>query len=255
MAQIGEDLVRGVDNIAAELNLKRHEVRELIARGHLRAFKFGRQWTIIKSAVVADFKRRKDLTGAIRFSKVLWRTGVHEPRNAAIMLIAQCESFHDDRVWSLGQTWLGELDNWALCDGVAPGLIAPFVQTAVPRHRSRRREVLRWTRDLNPWIRRGALLASIRSTRVDREWEFLLKVAIRLREDPEYFVQKGLGWMLRECAHHNPRGAPRSMAQPPRTSRRDPQARAPCWVGQRTRSYPSLARGAAVLAAFHGTGQ
>ena len=153
----------------------------------------------------AHFKLHQDLTGAIKFSKVLWRTGVHEPRNAAIMLIAHCESFHDDRVWSLGQTWLGELDNWALCDGVAPGLIAPFVQTAVPRHRSRRREVLRWTRDVNLWIRRGALLASIRSTRVDREWEFLLKVAIRLREDPEYFVQKGLGWMLRECAHHNPR--------------------------------------------------
>lgn len=154
---------------------------------------------------VAEFKRREDLTGAIKFSKVLWRTGVHEPRNAAIMLISQCESFHDDRVWALGLSWLGELDNWALCDGVAPGLIAPFVQTGVPRHKSRRREVLRWTRDSNPWIRRGALLASLRSTRIDRECEFVLNVAHRLRADPEYFVQKGLGWMLRECAHHNPR--------------------------------------------------
>ena len=154
---------------------------------------------------IAEFKSRKDLTGAIRFGKALWRTGVHEPRNAAIMLIAQCEPFHDDRVWALGQNWLGELDNWALCDGVAPGLIAPFVQTEAPRHKSRRREVLRWTRDRNLWLRRGALLASIRSTRIDREWEFVLNVALRLREDPEYFVQKGLGWMLRECAHHNPR--------------------------------------------------
>ena len=154
---------------------------------------------------VAEFKRRQDLTGAIKFSKVLWQTGVHEPRTAAIMLIEHCESFYDDRVWALGQSWLGELDNWALCDGVAPGLIAPFVQTAVQKHKSRRREVLRWTRDTNPWIRRGALLASILSTRIDREWEFVLNVAVRLREDPEYFVQKGLGWMLRECAHHNPR--------------------------------------------------
>jgi 3-methyladenine DNA glycosylase AlkD len=141
----------------------------------------------------------------VRFARALWNTRVHEPRVAAIIIVSACEPFYDDRVWDLGRGWLDSLDNWGHCDGVAPGLLSPFIQVARPRHKSRRREVLRWTRDPNLWVRRGALLANLRSVRYDKEWRFLLDVATRLLEDHEYFVQKGLGWMLRECAHHNPR--------------------------------------------------
>jgi 3-methyladenine DNA glycosylase AlkD len=155
--------------------------------------------------LAAEFRNREDLTGAIRFSRALWSTKAHEPRVAAIVIVSTCEDLFDDRVWDLGRHWLDTLDNWAHCDGVAPGLLSPFIQTGRPRHKSRRREVLRWTRDTNLWVRRGALLANMRSVRYDKEWRFLLDVAGRLLDDPESFVQKGLGWMLRECAHHNPR--------------------------------------------------
>jgi 3-methyladenine DNA glycosylase AlkD len=155
--------------------------------------------------ISSEFCGRQDLTGALRYARALWSAQVHEPRLAAILIVSACAPFFDDRVWSLGRRWLEEIDNWALCDGIAPGLLAPFVQSGRPRHKSRRREVLRWTKDPNPWVRRGALLSTLRSTRYDREWAFVLSVAVKLLDDPEYFVQKGLGWMLRECAHHNPR--------------------------------------------------
>jgi 3-methyladenine DNA glycosylase AlkD len=155
--------------------------------------------------ISTDFRRRGDLTGALRYARALWAAQVHEPRLAAILIVSACAPCFDDRVWSLGRRWLDDIDNWALCDGIAPGLLAPFVQRDRPRHKSRRREVLRWTQDANLWVRRGALLSTLRSTRYDLEWDFVLAVALNLLDDPEYFVQKGLGWMLRECAHHNPR--------------------------------------------------
>ena len=120
-------------------------------------------------------------------------------------MVCACEPFYDDRVWTLGQRWAGDLDNWALCDSIGPGMLAWFVQVGRPRHKVRRREVLTWTRHPNPWMRRAALLSSVRSIRTDREWAFVLSVAQPLIEDSDYFVQKGLGWMLRECAHNNPR--------------------------------------------------
>jgi 3-methyladenine DNA glycosylase AlkD len=151
------------------------------------------------------FAATHDLEGALAYGRRLWATRAHEPRVAAIAIVSACHADYDDRVWELGRRWLGEIDNWALCDGIGPHLLGPFVCTARPRHRSRRREVIRWTSDANPWVRRGALLSTFDSTKTDGGCDFLFAVALRLLADPDYFVQKGLGWMLRECAHRRPR--------------------------------------------------
>jgi len=154
---------------------------------------------------VADLRERGDLDRVLQLAMYLWQDGAHESRMAATFVVCECSAFFDDRVWRMGSSWLGEIDNWALCDGIGPGILGPFVRREREKHRSRRREVVRWTRSDNPWVRRGALLCTLGSTRLDHEWDFLCHVALPLVEDPDYFVQKGLGWMLRECAHHNPR--------------------------------------------------
>lgn len=159
----------------------------------------------LTAPIAQEFRRSGNLTGALRFSRALWQAGVHESKTSAILIVAECERMFDDRVWDLGRNWLDQIDNWGHCDGIAPCLLAPFVQSSRHKHRSRRREVLRWTKNLNPWVRRGALLTSLRTIRTDKEHEFVLALSGRLIADDDYFVQKGLGWMLRECAHHNPR--------------------------------------------------
>jgi 3-methyladenine DNA glycosylase AlkD len=160
------------------------------------------------SAPVANaFKQSGDLRGAIAFATSLWSTRIHEPKLAAAIIVSACEPLYDDRVWRLGRVWLGDIDNWALCDGIAPNLVGPFVCASQRNHKSRRKEILRWTRDANPWVRRGALLATIRGIRDAHEYKFTFDVCRLLLNDPDYFVQKALGWMLRECAHHNPREA------------------------------------------------
>lgn len=159
----------------------------------------------IARSYASTLREERNLAGALQLAATLWADGAHESRMSAMFVVCECSPFYDDRVWTLGAGWLGDIDNWALCDGIGPGMLAPFVQTCREKHRSRRQEVVRWTRSANPWVRRGALLATMASTRHDHEWEFLARVALPLIEDPDYFVQKGLGWMLRESAHHNPR--------------------------------------------------
>jgi 3-methyladenine DNA glycosylase AlkD len=153
----------------------------------------------------APYRKNQDLAGALKLARGVWSDGAHESRTAAIVIVCSCDSFYDDRVWTLGQRWLRSIDNWAHCDGIGPGMLAPFVQSVTPRCKTRRREVLGWTGHRNPWLRRGALLATMRTVRYDKEWKLLFSIAAPLVEDPDYYVQKGLGWMLRECGHHNPR--------------------------------------------------
>ena len=159
----------------------------------------------IARSYASTLREERNLAGALQLASALWLDGAHESRMAATFVVCECSPFYDDRVWTLGAGWLSDIDNWALCDGIGPGMLAPFVQQGREKHRSRRQEVVRWTRSTNPWVRRGALLCTLASTRHDHEWDFLERVALPLVEDPDYFVQKGLGWMLRESAHHNPR--------------------------------------------------
>ena len=159
----------------------------------------------LAAPIATEFKKSGNLTPALRYARALWQTEIHEPRTSAILIVAECEPIFDDRVWKLGWAWLGQIDNWGHCDGIAGYMLAPLVKTAVHKHKSRRREMLRKTTDPNPWVRRGALVSMIPSIRTDKESEFILNLAARAIRDDDYFVQKGLGWALRECAHHNPR--------------------------------------------------
>jgi len=159
----------------------------------------------IARAFAAELCEQRDLGSALQLAAGLWQDGAHESKLAATIVVCECSSFYDERVWKLGAAWLHDIDNWALCDSIGPGMLSPFVRKDAEKYRSRRQEVVRWTRSANPWVRRGALLSTLGSTRLDHEWEFLARVALPLVQDPDYFVQKGLGWMLRECAHHSPR--------------------------------------------------
>jgi len=198
------------DELIAELKKSGKRMRALHEKRYLKSDRtfFGVAVPVIRklaAPIAAEFKKNDDLRGALRYAHALWQTEVHEPRTSAILIIAGCEPLYDEQVWELGRGWLDQIDNWGHCDGISSYLLAPLLQNSHQTYRSRRRDVTRWIRHDNPWVRRAALVSTIRNIRADKECKLILKLASRDVTDPDYFVQKGLGWMLRECAHHNPR--------------------------------------------------
>jgi hypothetical protein len=55
---IGDDLLTGVDEIAAYLKKPRRQTYYLLEKGHVPAFKLGNIWHSLKSAIRADIERR-----------------------------------------------------------------------------------------------------------------------------------------------------------------------------------------------------
>jgi 3-methyladenine DNA glycosylase AlkD len=58
--------------------------------------------------------------------------------------------------------------------------------------------------DPDLWIRRSALLATLPSVRAGTMPEAFWRYADPLLGDPEWFVRKALGWVLREHARRAP---------------------------------------------------
>jgi len=66
------------------------------------------------------------------------------------------------------------------------------------------RNVFRWAKSDNRWLRRAACVSLIQGTRRGMFFPEIRGLAVTLLQDDDDMVQKGLGWLLRETAKANP---------------------------------------------------
>jgi 3-methyladenine DNA glycosylase AlkD len=99
--------------------------------------------------------------------------------------------------------WLGRVRSWADHDALAMFLIGPMM-VADP---ARAKRPLRWAGSPSRWRRRAAAVSLIHGIRRGLFYGEARAVTERLVDDRDDMVQKGLGWMLREWAKHDPKAA------------------------------------------------
>ena len=114
------------------------------------------------------------------------------------------------------ERWLGRVRSWADHDALAMYLIGPMLVTDPGRVK----RPLRWASSPSRWRRRAAAVSLIHGIRRGLFTVEASAVTERLIADRDDMVQKGLGWLLREWAKHDPGGAvPLLMAMRGRASR------------------------------------
>jgi 3-methyladenine DNA glycosylase AlkD len=101
------------------------------------------------------------------------------------------------------ERWLGKVLSWADHDALAMYLIGPMLVTD-PR---RVKRPLRWASSPSRWRRRAAAVSLIHGIRKGLFEQEAIAVTERLLADRDDMVQKGLGWLLREWAKHDPKAA------------------------------------------------
>ena len=102
----------------------------------------------------------------------------------------------DGRLFAQMRCWLdSHASNWAQCDDLC---IKPLF-VYLKRHPARRAEVIGWGAAASPWSRRASNVALVKLVgRVDGfELDAVLANCKRLLGDPDPYVQKGIGWMLK----------------------------------------------------------
>lgn len=103
-----------------------------------------------------------------------------------------------DPMWSALTKMVDRLDNWAHSDGLS-GLISAGVEE---KPNERYPLLVKWNRDRNPWRRRQSIVSLHYYSRF-RENPLpssrTLPLIENLLEDDHFYVQRGVGWALREC--------------------------------------------------------
>lgn len=131
------------------------------------------------------------------------QSNVHEELTLALIWLAgrpQRELLMKDPRQVLGLQ--SRIDNWATSDGVSD-----FVSELLERQPKYFTQIKKWNRSKNPWERRQSLVGLYFYARLRKRFipveRALVLVENRLA-DPHFFVQKAVGWCLREIYHVNP---------------------------------------------------
>jgi 3-methyladenine DNA glycosylase AlkD len=119
-----------------------------------------------------------------------------EEKIFAVFLLENLTEDFRDPEFKLFESWLPRISSWADHDGLVHYLVSPMVASKPARTKN----VFRWAKSRNRWLRRAACVALIRGTRQKIFLPQIKRLTALLLADQDDMVQKGLGWLLRETA-------------------------------------------------------
>ncbi len=142
----------------------------------------------------------------VALADALWQTNIFEARVAAAKLLTQARIKGDEPVWRLIASWLPDFDCWAIADHACMA-----GQKRVVADPSRLDEVEGWTTSEHMWTRRAALVITLPWTKQNHPKpeelaarDRILDWAAGYVDDKEWFIQKAVGWWLRDLSKHDP---------------------------------------------------
>lgn len=156
--------------------------------------------------LVAEWRAGCTLDQRLTLAAGLWDSGIHEGMVAAAKLLTQARIRPDDQVWAVIAGWALGFQGWAVADHASAAGSRRLV--ADP---SRLDQVEGWIAHPNMGTRRAALVMTLPWTRLNHPKP--ADIAIRHRvlgwaaamaDDPDWFIQKAIGWWLRDLSRHDP---------------------------------------------------
>jgi 3-methyladenine DNA glycosylase AlkD len=159
-----------------------------------------------------EIRAELTLDDRITLADELWQTKAHEPRVLAAKLLTQARLRPDDtRAWDTIANWVPDFDAWAIADHACIAGQKRLVWD--PR---RLDQVEQWTTSDHMWTRRAALVITLPWTKQNfpkpdeqAARDRILGWAATYVTDHNQFIQKAIGWWLRELSKHD---APRVLA-------------------------------------------
>ncbi len=129
----------------------------------------------------------------------LWRSESREEMYIALDVVQKYPCFHDDDAWPLFELLTRTASNWDTLDLIA----SHFVGGLVAKNRAFEKQLVIWRTDANFWVRRASLLAHLKH-KEKTNTALLRETILCLAAEPEFFIRKAIGWVLREYGKSNP---------------------------------------------------
>lgn len=190
------------DAIGAELRVRADPGRAAGQQAYMKsAMPFlGVRMPDARAAAASVARGVDDADVLLALAAVLWsRAEFREERYAAMAVLAHRGLRGDARLVPLVERMVREGRWWDITDELAHRLAELHDRDPVATGLL----VRTWSGDEETWIRRIAIISQLgRRDRVDAD--LLAAVIVENAGDPDFFIRKAIGWMLREYARVRP---------------------------------------------------
>jgi alkylated DNA nucleotide flippase Atl1/3-methyladenine DNA glycosylase AlkD len=159
---------------------------------------YGLDTQTLRRLAGAWLRERRDLARepAVALVAGLWRRKVFELRAFGIEILVARQKQLTAADLDLLEDLLRRSRTWAFVDWIAPQVIGPLYER---RPGSVGRRLDRWAKDPDFWLRRSALLTLlVPLRRGGGDWLRFIRYADAMLVEPEFFIRKAIGWVLRE---------------------------------------------------------
>ena len=133
-----------------------------------------------------------------QLAQTLWDSGTFDLMIAGGRILGRREIPASPRLWRTLDAWLDDVDGWALED-----VLAPAAWKCLLHDPDVLDDMERWTTHPGVWRRRATLVYTLPYAKPGRDPERVLTWAAAYAADPEWFIQKAIGWWLRELSKHD----------------------------------------------------
>jgi 3-methyladenine DNA glycosylase AlkD len=147
---------------------------------------------MIKS--LPDYKNVRDIV------KFCWKKPERDWQYFAVELLAKFKKEWDERIVILMEWMIVHKSWWDTVDHIASELTGPYFLAFPKKIISITNS---WNRSDNIWLQRSSLMFQ-KKYRSKTNKELLTKYILHLKSSKEFFVQKAIGWALREYSKTNP---------------------------------------------------
>lgn len=143
----------------------------------------------------------------IELNSVFLGSKSHEGKNQALIYLDRNYKHISLEIqYEILPTWIYEVDNWAHSD-----YLSKFLTRLLENDQTKKSmlsKIKTWNNDSNEWIRRQSLVSLhyyARTKKNHTDFNTTKQLVLNLINDEHYFVQKAVGWTLRESYNIYPK--------------------------------------------------
>lgn len=149
--------------------------------------------------VAKEFSKGLEQSELLAMAEALWSTNLFDPMMCASKILSLPCIKPSPAVWKLIKSCLKDVDGWALED-----CLAHVAWKCLLADKKLLNDLDKWTTHPNFWMRRATLVYTLPFAKPGQDPERMLGWASTYACDPEWFMQKAIGWWLRVLGEHNP---------------------------------------------------
>ncbi len=152
-----------------------------------------------KRKLISELVKGRSEQELLQIAQDLWITDLFDPMICAAIIVSAKKVQPSPHLWKTIVCFLKDVDGWALEDQMAHA-----AWKCILSNEALLDEVESWTEHSNFWMRRAALVYTLPYAKPGRNPERPLRWASTYVQDREWFIQKAIGWWLRDLSEHNP---------------------------------------------------